>query len=74
MFHRLKDRLTVWAATRFVTIAFERLEAKHIGQQLDALLDQKLQRHSEPLQKPLAKWLRQVADELVSDQDATRID
>lgn len=47
--------------------AFKELEAKHVGQQLNALMDKKIGADiSDPTQKRLAAWLRQVADELVA--------
>lgn len=60
----IRDRILGWIMTRAVLEAFKQLEAANVGLRLDALLDAQLKDRSEPLQKPLAQWLRQVAKQL----------
>ena len=61
----LPKSLETWLTVKIVLLAFSKLEAQHLGQHLNKVMDDSLSREkSDPIQKPLAKWLRQVAEEL----------
>ena len=48
-----------------ITYAYQELESKHVGKLLNEYMDLKAGASiSNPIQKKLAKWLRQVADEV----------
>ena len=50
---------------RVLTYAFSELESKHVGKLLNTYMDERAgSTISNPIQKKLARWLRQVAEEV----------
>lgn len=61
----LPQRLKLRLILRAVSEGFDQLEAKHIGKLLNEAMDARVEGTlSNAAQKRLAKWLRQVADEV----------
>lgn len=61
----LPQSLRVKLILRAISEVFDKLEAKHVGKELNAIMDAKIgQPLSNVSQKRLATWLRQVAEEV----------
>ena len=64
-FAGLRGRLEAAIIAKAVALAFNRLKAQRLGAKLNAEMDRRFGRdRSDAVQKELAGWLRQVADEL----------
>ena len=64
-FRGVRSGFQAWAFTRVVVYGFGYLKHQHVGQQLNQATDQKFGKDkADAVQKELAVWLRQVANEL----------
>lgn len=65
----LRNKVETWLFVRAVTYGFTKLEAHALGRKLSVVLNRRLGvEKGEGLQKPLAQWMHQVADQLIEDQ------
>ena len=64
-FKTLQNKLTLWAIAKLLMVAVDKLHYENVGAKLNAVMDQQLTKSkSDPLQKKMAYWLRQIAQEL----------
>lgn len=65
MWRRLKDRLAKWLLPHAIAYGFEHLSRKQLGTRLNAAMDERFGKNrSDQIQKELAIWLREVADQI----------
>ena len=65
LFHLLPKAVKQSLLLQGINYACTELESQHVGRLLNAAMDQKIGSSvSDPLQRKVAKWLRQVAEEL----------
>ena len=65
MWRRLKDRLAEWLLPHAIAYGFEHLSLKELGTRLNAAMDERFGKdRSDQIQKELAKWLKEVAEQL----------
>ena len=64
-FKTLQNKLTLWAIAKLLMVAVDKLHYENVGAKLNAVMDHQLTKSkSDPLQKKMAYWLRQIASEL----------
>jgi len=65
MLKSLQNKFTLWAIAKLLMVAVDKLHYENVGAKLNAVMDKQLTKSkSDPLQKKMAYWLRQIAAEL----------
>ena len=65
MWRRLKDRLAEWLLPHAIAYGFEHLSRQELGIKLRDALDARFgEDRADTVQKELARWLKEVAEQL----------